>query len=265
MNQELLDKVGSAALNNCGFTSTERMGESLVEATKPFKFLMDMSMLGVGIGFDVKGANKIKINEEDINLKSTYTFTVPDTREGWVESVEELLLFYFDPKIPYKDIKFDYSLVRPFGEPIKTFGGVASGHQPLEKLHNDIKNVLNPLRGKYITETAITDIMNMIGVCVVSGNVRRTAEIAFGSSEEFMDLKNYEKNPHRMNYGWTSNNSIFAELGQSYTDVSKRIALNGEPGIAVLANMQDYSRMCEPKDYKDIKVRGGNPLTNFTL
>jgi adenosylcobalamin-dependent ribonucleoside-triphosphate reductase len=265
MTPELIEKVGSAALNNCGFCSTMNIDKSLEESTKPFTFLMDMSMLGVGIGFDVKGAGKIKINEESNNSKSTFTFIVPDTREGWVDSVKELLLFYFDTSNPYKDIQFDYSLVRPFGAPIKTFGGVASGHKPLEELHNNIKNVLNPLRGKLLTETAIVDIMNMIGVCVVAGNVRRTAEIAFGSSEEFMDLKNYEKNPQRMNYGWTSNNTIFAERGQDYSEVSKRIMLNGEPGLAWLKNMQNYGRMCEAPNYKDIKALGGNPCLEQTL
>ena len=48
--------------------------------------------------------------------------------------------------------------------------------------------------------------MNLIGVCVVSGNVRRSAQIMFGeaTSEEYLDLKNYKKNPQRANYGWTS-------------------------------------------------------------
>ena len=55
--------------------------------------------------------------------------------------------------------------------------------------------------------------MNLIGKCVVPGNVRRTAEIVFGDpyDEEYLDLKNYEVNPHRDQHGWTSNNSIFFE------------------------------------------------------
>ena len=71
--------------------------------------------------------------------------------------------------------------------------------------------------------------MNLIGKCVVAGNVRRTAEIVFGDpeSEEYINLKNYKKNPHREMYGWTSNNSVFAELGQDYTDIAERICDNG--------------------------------------
>lgn len=60
-----------------------------------------------------------------------------------------------------------------------------------------------------------------VGVCVIAGNVRRTAEIAFGDpgSEEYIDLKNYEKNPDRASFGWASNNSVLANLGMDYTKV----------------------------------------------
>jgi ribonucleoside-triphosphate reductase len=100
--------------------------------------------------------------------------------------------------------------------------------------------------------TNIVDIMNLIGQCVgkkinkiVSGNVRRSAEIAFGefNSDEFINLKNYKLNPQRMEWGWTSNNSIFAKIGMNYEKVSENIKINGEPGICFLENMKKYSRM----------------------
>lgn len=68
------------------------------------------------------------------------------------------------------------------------FGGVASGPESLKELHKDIEDTLKPLEGKPITVTAITDIMNQIGKCVVSGNVRRTAEIAFGDPNEVRNI-----------------------------------------------------------------------------
>ena len=97
---------------------------------------------------------------------------------------------------------FDYSKIRPEGVPLKTFGGLSSGSKPLEDLHDGIRMVLDKNDGKDITVTSIVDIMNLVGKCVVSGNVRRTAEIAFGEhdSQEFMDLKNYEVNPQRMEW-----------------------------------------------------------------
>jgi ribonucleoside-triphosphate reductase (thioredoxin) len=109
--------------------------------------------------------------------------------------------------------------------------------------------------------------MNLIGKCVVAGNVRRTAEIVFGNpqSEEYINLKNYKKNPNREQFGWTSNNSVFAELGQDYTDIAERIKDNGEPGLAWLDNMKHYSRMKNGGDDKDHRVSGGNPCLEQSL
>lgn len=252
-------KLGMAA-NNCAFLSTENI---LDNPTRPFTVLMDMSMCGTGVGFDTKGADKVKLYEPILTpnqLGLTY-FTVPDTREGWVMSLEILLNSYFIEDSP--DVVFDYDEIRPKGEKLKTFGGVSSGPAPLIELHNKIREVMSREMGKGsgLTSTGITDICNLIGVCVVSGGVRRTALIGFGESDdkEFLDLKNYDKNPHRMSYGWTSNNSIFAQVGQDYTDIQDRICKNGEPGLAWLGNMQKYSRMCDPPDWKDRRARGGNP------
>jgi ribonucleoside-triphosphate reductase len=74
-----------------------------------------------------------------------------------------------------------------------------------------------------------------------------------------MDLKNYEKNPYRMDFGYISNNSVFASLGMDYTDAAERAKPNGEPGFAWLENMQAFSRMNGEPDWKDVKATGGNP------
>jgi len=248
-----------AALNNCAFVSTKTIKD---DYSKPFCFLMDASMLGVGVGFDTKGAGEILVKGIDEERETTYE--IPDTREGWVESLRLLLESYFhgQPKV-----KFDYSKIREAGVPIKGFGGVSSGPEPLKEVHEDIRKVLEGNSGNPITITTIVDIMNLIGKCVVAGNVRRTAEIVFGdpNSEEYLDLKNYKVNPHRDQYGWTSNNSIFAEMGMDYTEVSKRIVDNGEPGLAWLDNMRKYSRMKNGGDNKDHRVMGGNPCLEQSL
>ena len=249
-----------AALNNCAFVSTSTLKD---DYSKPFCFLMDASMLGVGVGFDTKGAGEILVKGVDKKREST-EYQIPDTREGWVESVKLLLESYFHGTAP---VGFDYSLVRPAGELIKGFGGLSSGHEPLEEVHEEIREVLENNSGEPITITTIVDIMNLIGKCVVAGNVRRTAEIVFGDpeSEEYLDLKNYKVNPHRDQYGWTSNNSVFAELGMDYSEVSKRIVDNGEPGFAWLDNMRHYSRMKNGGDDKDHRAMGGNPCLEQTL
>ena len=248
-----------AALNNCAFVSTETIKE---DYSKPFCFLMDASMLGVGVGFDTKGAGEIIV--KGIDKTRGTMFVIPDTREGWVESMRLLLESYFHGQA---EVNFDYSEIRGAGEPIKGFGGLSSGPEPLEEVHEDIRKVLEKNSGNPITITTIVDIMNLIGKCVVAGNVRRTAEIVFGDSdsEEYLDLKYYKVNPHRDQYGWTSNNSIFAELGMDYTEVSKRIVDNGEPGLAWLDNMRHYSRMKNGGDDKDHRAAGGNPCLEQTL
>ena len=75
-----------AALNNCAFVSTSTLKE---DYAKPFCFLMDASMLGVGVGFDTKGAGEIVIKGVDED-RDEQTYEIPDTREGWVESLKLL-------------------------------------------------------------------------------------------------------------------------------------------------------------------------------
>jgi adenosylcobalamin-dependent ribonucleoside-triphosphate reductase len=249
-----------AALNNCAFVSTKTLKE---DYSKPFCFLMDASMLGVGVGFDTKGAGEVMIKLPNPN-RGIEEYVIPDMREGWVESLKLLLESYFHGTA---EIQFDYTKIRALGEPIKGFGGVSSGHGPLKEIHEEIRKVLNRNVGEPITITTIVDIMNLIGKCVVAGNVRRTAEIVFGDpyNEEYLDLKNYKVNKHRETYGWTSNNSIYAELGMDYNDVCKRINGNGEPGFAWLENMRSYSRMKNGRDNKDHRVAGGNPCLEQSL
>lgn len=248
-----------AALNNCAFTSTK---DIVKDKSEPFTFLMDALMLGIGVGFDTLGAGQLVVSAPSGVVAS---WAIPDSREGWVESLRRLLEAYLTPGTPAP--VFDYSLIRPEGSPIKGFGGVASGPEPLRKMHHQIESVLKASINAPISVTAITDIMNMIGQCVVAGNVRRSAEIAFGEAEsdEFMDLKDFELNPQRSGWAWASNNSIFAKIGMNYSPAARRVANNGEPGFAWLDNMRNYGRMISPPDFKDYRVAGGNPCLEQSL
>jgi len=249
-----------AALNNCAFVSTEQLKSDF---SKPFAFLMDASMLGVGVGFDTKGEQSIILKGPNPARKEE-VYLIPDTREGWVESLKMLLDSY---SLGTGAIILDYTDIRPAGVPIKGFGGESSGPDPLIELHEKCREILDAEIGKPLSITAIVDIMNLIGKCVVSGNVRRSAEIVFGEPdcEEYLDLKNYEVNPHRAEYGWTSNNSIFATTGMDYEPSAKRVQYNGEPGYAWLENMRAYGRMADAPNWKDSRACGGNPCLEQTL
>jgi ribonucleoside-triphosphate reductase len=264
MGTEFVNGRGnSAALQNCAFISTEKLtNHSAYEATLPFVRLMEMSMLGVGVGFDVKGAGKLTIHEPQKNQE---TYVIPDTREGWVESVGLLLESFFFKNRP--TWVFDYSEIRPAGTPIKGFGGTAAGSGPLIRLHEMIRDQFTGRAGQKITETDIADVQNQIGVCVQAGNVRRSAEIALGpaDSKEFLNLKNYEENERRMAWGWASNNSVFAEVGGNYDYIAERIADNGEPGLFWLDMCRDYGRTIDPPNKRDYRAAGTNPCSEQTL
>ena len=253
----VMERGLTESLYNCSFLSTKEMS---TDPGLPFGNAMDFLMLGVGVGFDVQGAGSVDIKpRRDI----MHDYIIPDTREGWVESTTMIINSFFGGM----NYKFDYSKIRPAGMPIKTFGGVSAGAEPLIDLHKGIVDVLEKDVGKPISENNIADIINMVGVAVVSGNVRRSAEIILGNpGEDFLDLKDYNKNPERAKFGWSSNNSIYAELGMDYSEIAKRIGNNGEPGLFWKENAQEYSRMrATEADWKDKRVEGLNPCGEITL
>jgi adenosylcobalamin-dependent ribonucleoside-triphosphate reductase len=182
---------GGACLNNCAFVSTENIE---TELSKPFAFLMDMSMVGVGVGFDTKGADRLPVNMP--SGKTVETVVVDDSREGWVEAISCLIDSYLEPDS--NPVEINTSLVRPYGDPIAGFGGVASGPEPLEQGFYGIRDVLEKRAmsdDNLLSSTDIVDIMNLIGKIVVAGNVRRTAEIAFAEpdDQDFIEMKRWDK------------------------------------------------------------------------
>lgn len=253
----------SACLQNCMFISTEPLNSR--QPTLPFVRLMEASMLGVGVGFDTYGTEKIVIHAPTGDPE---TFVIPDTREGWCESVDRLLRSYF--VADRHPLTFDYSLIRPAGTPIKTFGGTAAGPAPLAKLHDMIRRFFDGRDGQRLTSTDIVDVMNAIGKCVVAGNVRRSAELALGLPDDkaYVDLKNWEVNPERMGadgWGYLSNNSVFAEVGGNYDHLIDRIVLNGEPGLVFMDLSRAYGRLGDPPNNRDYRVKGYNPCAEQPL
>lgn len=268
MGTDIVNKQrNSAALQNCAFVSTAEMTKE--NPAKPFAFLMEASMLGVGVGFDQKGADKgFKIYAPE----SPSEYVIPDTRQGWAESTAALINSYLKPN--QKAWDFNYDEVRPYGEPIKTFGGTASGPEPLIKLHNGIRNIFCGREGGELTRTDIADIGNMIGVAVVAGNVRRSAELLIGriDDEDFLNLKNPEVFPERNSYdletpgwGYMSNNSVEVEVGTDFTPIVDGIIRNGEPGVIWMDQSRAYGRLKDEPNNKDWRVAGYNPCAEQSL
>jgi len=261
------EKRNSAALQNCAFVSTGSMTKT--DPAKPFAFLMEASMLGVGVGFDDKGADK------DFNIYAPQegeTYVIPDTREGWVESTSTLINSYLRPDS--KRPRFNYAEIRKAGEPIKTFGGTAAGPEPLIRLHDYIDGIFKERSGQKLTRIDIADIGNLIGVCVVSGNVRRSAELLIGRIDDadFLNLKNSEVFPERNSYdpakpgwAWMSNNSVSVNVGDNLDKIIDGIALNGEPGVVWMDISKKYGRLADPENNKDWRITGYNPCAEQSL
>ena len=271
MGTPLVHEQGEAgALQNCAFVSTDDFD---TDPAEPFTTLMLMSMLGIGVGLDTDMRySDITIHRpKPMEADHTDWYTIPDSREGWVESVGMLLRSYMLPG--RKPVGFDYSQIRPAGAPIKGFGGVAAGPEPLQQLHAKLRSLFHWREGEKVDTVLIADIANLIGRCVVSGNVRRSAEIILGESKDndFINLKNQEAFPERNSFdpenpgwAWMSNNTIKVHTGFDYSSVVERIAENGEPGLMWLDVVRQNARVGDPND-EDAGVEGVNPCAEIFL
>uniref|UniRef100_A0A6C0JMX5 B12-dependent ribonucleotide reductase insertion domain-containing protein n=1 Tax=viral metagenome TaxID=1070528 RepID=A0A6C0JMX5_9ZZZZ len=158
---------------------------------KPFTWVMNFLMLGAGCGYRITPGDVAKIPKAKHALivrKETNDadYIVPDSREGWVKFLGRVLKAHF-----YSGESFTYScvLLRSRGAPIKGFGGLASGPEVLCDGIKKISDVLNKKSGQKITPVDALDIMNIIGMIVVSGNVRRSAQLALGDCKDMEYLR----------------------------------------------------------------------------
>jgi len=247
-----------AFLNNCAFEDINTRSD----IADSFRFIIDMSLQGVGVGVNTEIKREIKLYHPK-HLESKL-ITIGDTREGWVEAIGELVRSHLKPNQP--KIQFDYSLIRAEGSEIKGVDGVHSGPEPLRQM---MENVRNSMLGKSIlTSRVIADISNHIGVCVVSGGQRRSALMLLGdnANEEFLELKNYEINPERQSYQWSSNDTQFSSIGDDYSSYEKRLSKGQSLGIIWIGNfkrgrLNDYF---DEVDY-DQHISGCNPCAEMGL
>lgn len=264
----VMEQRNAAALQNCCFISTDDF--EVDDPAAPFAFLMEASMLGVGVGLDTDmAATGLRVHQP---AGDVVHMVVDDSREGWVGSVRVLLNSYLlagqNPR------SFDYSQIRPAGSPIKGFGGTASGPEPLIRMHSKLTRILDTKAGHEVDTALVADIANLIGVCVVAGNVRRSAELMLGDADDkdFVHLKDSAWFPERNSFsvdepgwGWMSNNTVRATVGMDYTPFVDNIALNGEPGFAWMDVTRAYGRTGDAPDHRDHRAAGYNPCSEQPL
>ena len=166
---EALDRDNVAGFN-CSYAAIDN----------PIKFdeIMYVLMCGTGVGFSVERqfvTNLPVIAEKHYTTEST--IIVPDSKIGWATSFRELISLLYSGKIP----KIDYSHVRPAGSVLKTFGGRASGPEPLKDLFNFAIELFKRAAGRKLTSIECHDLVCKIAEIVVVGGVRRSALISLSN------------------------------------------------------------------------------------
>ena len=279
------------------------LGQKQKAVSMPFSFLFDQLMKGGGVGFSVVQDNIKKIpavdNKIDLTIvidkksasyadsvklgatdkaewakqnedKSDYIYyNLPDTREGWVLANARLIDMHFNQTNSENKTKLvlDISRIRPYGAKIHGFGGTASGPMPLVEMLFDINSIINNRVNSNLTSVDCTDICNLIGKTVVAGNVRRSAELALGTStdQDFITMK--QDKDKLYHHRWASNNSVAIDSNfNEYEPIANGIRENGEPGIVNLDLSRNYGRIIDGYQ-KDIDgdVEGTNPCGEISL
>ncbi|MBC6342018.1 ribonucleoside-triphosphate reductase, adenosylcobalamin-dependent [Lactobacillus kimbladii] len=279
------------------------LGQKQKAVSMPFSFLFDQLMKGGGVGFSVVQDNIKNIpavdNKIDLTIvidkksasyadsvklgatdkaewakqnegKSDYIYyNLPDTREGWVLANARLIDMHFNQTNSENKTKLvlDISRIRPYGAKIHGFGGTASGPMPLVEMLFDINNIINNRVNSNLTSVDCTDICNLIGKTVVAGNVRRSAELALGTStdQDFITMK--QDKDKLYHHRWASNNSVAIDSKfNEYEPIANGIRENGEPGIVNLDLSRNYGRIIDGYQ-KDIDgdVEGTNPCGEISL
>ena len=149
-----------------------------IDSPRSFDELMYVLMCGTGVGFSVERnfINKLPIVAEEFH-PSDSTIVVADSKIGWASAFRELISLLYAGKIP----KWDMSKIRESGARLKTFGGRASGPEPLDDLFHFCVGIFQKAAGRKLTSIECHDVCCKIADIVVVGGVRRSALISLSN------------------------------------------------------------------------------------
>ena len=205
-----------------------------VDHPRAFDEAMFILLCGTGVGFSVERQSICHLPEIPLSLGQTDdVIVVQDSKEGWAKSLRKLISLLYTGDIP----KWDLSKVRPAGSRLKTFGGRASGPEPLNDLFNFVVAKFKGAMGRKLNSIETHDIMCKIGEVVVVGGVRRSAMISLSnlSDTRMSHAKSgswWENEPQR---ALANNSACYTEKPDSETFLREWLALveskSGERGI----------------------------------
>ena len=145
-----------------------------IDSPKSFDEILYVLMNGTGVGFSVERdyVNKLPVVAENFYPTDT-CIVVADSKLGWAKALRELISLLYQGLMPRSDL----SKIRPAGSPLKTFGGRASGPEPLEDLFRFAIEIFSNAKGRQLKSVECHDIVCKIAEIVVVGGVRRSALI----------------------------------------------------------------------------------------
>ncbi|KAK2951426.1 putative Adenosylcobalamin-dependent ribonucleoside-triphosphate reductase [Blattamonas nauphoetae] len=222
-------KNANTRMFNCAFTN--------ITCFQDFADILYLLCCGVGCGYSVQRRHVSQLPVIKAGQEESYA--IPDTKEGWAESVILLL------KNP--SLTLDYSLVRPRGAPLSS-GGTASGPETLQIMHNNIRSILVGAIGRQLRPLEVHDILCMIGDLIVSGGCRRSALISLfdHDEQEMMECKKgwdwFQSHPYRAR---SNNSAVLVRSDPNFKQNLEKVVRmclenqTGEPGV-FLTNDPDY-------------------------
>lgn len=237
-----------------------------VDSLRSFDEAMYILMCGTGVGFSVESVYIDKLPAVNEHFEKTNTtIVVEDSKAGWAKALRELLAMLWVGQVPTWDI----SKVRPAGARLKTFGGRASGPEPLVQLFHFCVKIIQGAAGRKLKSLEAHDIMCKIGEVVVVGGVRRSAMISLS------DLNDHDMARAKHGAWWEynsqrslSNNSVSYASRPSMSDFMSEWknlyeSKSGERGIYNFGAAQNQAAKYGRRD-PDIRY-GTNPCSEIIL
>ena len=237
-----------------------------IDSPRSFDELMYILMCGTGVGFSVERdyVNQLPVVADSFHDTKT-TVVVSDSKVGWASAFRELISLLYAGKVP----KCDLTKVRAAGARLKTFGGRASGPQPLADLFNFSVDLFKGAAGRKLTSLECHDLVCKIADIVVVGGVRRSALISLSNvtDNRMANAKNGEWYISNGQRALANNSAVYSEKPDfdTYSSEMKRLydSKSGERGIFSRIAAQNVAARNERRDatYKF----GTNPCSEIIL
>ena len=230
--------------------------------------IMYVSMCGAGLGFAVEWENVQQFPQIKKQTKEKVTtHVVVDSKEGWADAYVLGLKSWFDGK----DVKFDYSMIRPAGARLETAGGKASGPQPLVELMEFSRRKILAKQGRRLSNLDMHDIICQIGMIVVAGGVRRSALISLSELED-TEMRDAKKGQFYLTEGqraMANNSAVYNGKPSAEEFLDEWTALvksrSGERGIFNRAGLEKQLPARRWAAIKDERQIGMNPCGEIYL